>query len=1277
MSDAALLAPYVSRTVAGWVEQEPGQRALEIDGSLVCADISGFTRLSEALAALGRAGAEELTDLLNGCFSAMIATCDTLGGDVLKFGGDALLVLFSGAAHAVRACRAAAGIRADIARPRARRNGQRVRLAISIGIASGPVTLFLVDAGHTELLVAGPVASAAGRAEGEATAGQILAVPATAEQIPRTWLGRQAVNGRLLRGLPGPESAQNAGPAPTVALDLAALDLAALPADDLAALVPEAQREHILAGIVGEHRAATVAFVELLDVDAFLAGSGVAATAERTQALASVVAASCRRQGVHWLGSDVYPGALKVILAAGAPTSQGDDEDRMLRALREIVDEAGTDLAVGVNSGEVFAGNLGSVSRRTYTVMGDTVNLAARLMQRAERCQLIASNRMLAGVRDRFDLTPLDPFTVKGKQAPVQASLVGRWHGRPRSVAASDLAFVGRTAELSLMLDAVHARAPRGVLLDVAGDPGVGKSRLVAEFLKRLGDLPTVSAHCQPYHTSTPYGSARTLLRSVAGIELEASPEEAGVALAAWVDQVAPGLRPWLPLVAIPADAVATPTPASAAIAEQFRAERTHRAVGDLLEAAFPTRAVARIEDVQWMDDASRSLLDSLARRLGRLPWIVVSTRRATGLPLGGTDFRDRCTIDLSPLTASEGLALARALTADLPEDWRATIAERAEGNPVFIMELAAAARTGGVTALPPSVEAALTARIDALPGPDRLLVRDASVLGVQVELDLLGASLGQDAAGLSRWAALDSVADVLDGRRAVRFRHTLLQEVAYEGLSFRRRRRVHALVGEALERGAGAAVHDRTALASLHFCRAEAWERCWACSLSAGAAARAVNAVGEALTFYDRALESAAHLPGLDPVAWSAAAEAHADLHELSAHYAESARSYALARHLAAGDCLATGRLWRKTGVLAERAGRYPLALRWYGQSLRVLDTGGPGGGNANGGEVLETLLAYAGVRYRQGRYRDCLALARRAADAGRRAGEQAHLAHALYLQGVAQTYFGDKAAAVAAEQEALDLYEQLGDHLGQGNVLNNLGIAAYFDGRWNDALELYERSRAARRRAGDVLGEAVQAMNIGEVLSDQGHLDAALSMLEEARAAFEAASYPIGVGIACSDLGRATARAGRPTDALPILSRAVAMLDEIGATAHALEAETRSLECLLQLGRFAQATALADDLAARLEGREGDEPLRVAVTRGRAWVALRRGDPDRAGALADEARQRALALGVPFDEALALQVAVELEGSHGAAAGRLAAILEQLGVVHLQPVPALTAVD
>src|SRR4051812_34713823 len=220
-------SPYVPRLAAEWELDAPGVAARQVDGTLVFIDISGFTALSERLAARGRIGAEELTDVLRYVFSEMLSIAYARGGGLLKFGGDALLLLFSGADHAGRASASAVAMQAVLRNIRQGRTAiGRVALRMSVGVHSGSINLFRVGTTHHELLVAGPAASTTTRMEHAAVAGEILVSDATASLLPARRLGDARDGGRLLRWRVTPA----ADPSPVLAR--------AVPADVVAACIP-------------------------------------------------------------------------------------------------------------------------------------------------------------------------------------------------------------------------------------------------------------------------------------------------------------------------------------------------------------------------------------------------------------------------------------------------------------------------------------------------------------------------------------------------------------------------------------------------------------------------------------------------------------------------------------------------------------------------------------------------------------------------------------------------------------------------------------------------------------------------------------------------------------------------------------------------------------------------------------------------------------------------------------------------------------------------------
>jgi class 3 adenylate cyclase len=249
--------PYVARLAAQWDAKAPGERARVLDASLLGLDISGFTALSERLQEKGKLGAEELIMLISDCYSGLIDIAYRYGGDVLKFRGDALLIVFENGGHEARAARAALAMQRFIAEGGAAGESSvgPVRLSMCAGLVSGPCHFFLLGRHHRELLVCGPSASATLELEDAAEQGEVLVSPRTAEAL-EGFVASERDGAYLLRA--------DAGDAelPTSPQELD------LPSDELAELVPPALRVPIAeSAIEAEHRRATAAFVKYSGTD--------------------------------------------------------------------------------------------------------------------------------------------------------------------------------------------------------------------------------------------------------------------------------------------------------------------------------------------------------------------------------------------------------------------------------------------------------------------------------------------------------------------------------------------------------------------------------------------------------------------------------------------------------------------------------------------------------------------------------------------------------------------------------------------------------------------------------------------------------------------------------------------------------------------------------------------------------------------------------------------------------------------------------------------------
>jgi class 3 adenylate cyclase/tetratricopeptide (TPR) repeat protein len=1218
------LARYVPSVALSW----PGEQAMssdplhrEVEGTLMFIDVSGFTALSERLAQRGKVGAEQLTDVLNAVFGRMLGLAATRGGTLLKFGGDALFLLYTGADHAVQAVSSAVELRAALAdATRAPGPAGRLHLRMSVGVHSGTVDLFLVGSSHRELVVAGPSTTAVAEMEAAASAGQILLSPSTAALLPPEAVGAPLGPGYLLRW----RSAHAAPPPP---------DEATTDAPDPAQLVPTALRSLLdAAEPESEHRTAGVAFLRYSGLDALLATNPHDA-ADALGTLVTTAQLAADEQGITFLATDLAEDGGKIILVAGFPVTAEDDQGRLLRAACDVVTTAQRQnwpLAVqaGVNRGHVFAGAVGSSQRATVTVMGDTVNLAARVMARAEPFTVLATPGVLDAAQTLFETAPVEPFMVKGKSRPVTAYLVGDEVGTrpPRGLGA--LPFVGRDAELAVVCEAIDAVcAGHGGVLAITGEAGTGKSRLMAEALSTEPSLTIVEMRAEPYGAATPYRPVRDPLRALLGLG-QTEPAALPVALQTRIGELAPDLLPWLPLVGDVLGVAMPATDATRDLDAQFRPERTAGALVDLLAAAAPGPVILAFDDTHYSDDATAALLSRFERETSRQPWLLLCALRESDT---GYQPLSAQVLPLPPLDDAAARALVQHGTAAAPlrpHDVD-TVVARADGNPLFIEETLRNLRDhGDIDTLPSSLEGMVAAQIDALPPLARRLVRRASVLGRSFRLSVLADLFDDDQVGLDD-ATRRELADILedDGRGRLRFRHALLRDAAYDSLPYQQRRALHLRAAESTLRRAQTNPVSFADSLALHYAAGGDHGNTWRWARVAADQARASYANPEAAAQYQRALDAARRLPDVphDEVVqtWTALAE----MRSQSGRFEEALDAYRQAVRLA-DTTRDRARLLARMAAAKERAGRYRAAHQDLTRAERLAHEAGQ-----DADAIAATVLANRAVVYlAQDRLRHSERQARKAVAAARASGDEVSLAASLNVLATAEVMLGRREAGTHWE-EALAIRERREELAQQADVTGNLGGLAWFEGRWDDARALYERSADAARRAGNVVQSALAQANLGELLVAQGRLDEAADALTESVATLRAVGYTEGAIFAESQLGRAEAIQGDMDAASTRMTR---LLDEVGDTKPTVAVDLASAlaEALTEAGNPADGLTTLETALAAAGGNAGVYAVAAERVRGRALARVGRHD-EAAGAL-DAAIAEAEASGLGYERAL-----------------------------------------
>ncbi|HEU4329351.1 MAG TPA: adenylate/guanylate cyclase domain-containing protein [Roseiflexaceae bacterium] len=740
------LMPFVPAPALGLQLARPGRIAGQyLSGTVMLADLSGFTSLANQLSTLGRQGNEALSAVVNRLFTGLLEDLHSHGGGLIKFGGDGLTAFFDssrlGGQHAALACAAALAMQRRMADFAALPTPAGT-FALHLRLAAQSGRVFAVEVGdsnHIELVVTGRAINRVVTALEAASPGELIVSDDTLSLLKQPLASQKLTGLHVLRRLkappqpPAPAAWQSGPPSPaTLSALLQRIAVLrpyvpyGLPARYL---TPAAEDE-------GEFRPVLVMFANFYAFSRFLSRLELWASLEQDTTLLGQIINTyfTRTQDVvqQHGGSinkiDMATFGDRLMALFGAPLAQEDSTARGVRAalvLDEVINRTNEEVAerlrawtdahpdqrsllqvvsvsmrprIGIAAGQVFAGLVGTRQRHEYTVMGATVHLAARLMAAAENGDVLLTSLARRAVGSALEAEALPPIILKGIDQSVPVFRAQSWNDAwATSMAlARRTPFQGRADERQRLLEIARQAFSRGAeggrIVTLVGEAGMGKSRLIDETLidlrAQFPDLQIVQAAGQSYEQSSPYALIGALMRQAIQPPLHMDLQARAGWLQALLDELVPDWSRFAPLLGPLLNLPLSETPLLQTFTPEQRHDRLHDLITHILVAMAQRRPLALVaDDLHWADASSITVLNQLALMAGGSTLLLALLSRTPVEPPEGCPPELLTAINLTELSSDESEAMTRALLdGAVPDDLRRLIA-RNGGTPLFLEE--------------------------------------------------------------------------------------------------------------------------------------------------------------------------------------------------------------------------------------------------------------------------------------------------------------------------------------------------------------------------------------------------------------------------------------------------------------------------------------------------------------------------------------------------------------------------------------------------------------
>jgi class 3 adenylate cyclase/tetratricopeptide (TPR) repeat protein len=820
----------------------------------------------------------------------------------------------------------------------------------------------------------------------------------------------------------------------------------------------------------------------------------------------------------------------------GAPLALEDHAVRAVRAAlaiqetlggysAQLAEEHGVELRLrlGLNTGPVVVGRIGDDLRMDYTAIGDTTHVAARLQALAEPGTILISEATHRQVEGYIRSEPMGPVHVRNRSEPVSVFRVtGRRPARSRLEASAERGLtqlVGRQRELVVLHECLtRARAGRGQVVTVTGEPGAGKSRLLFEFRKALDErqVTWLEGHCEASAQATPYLPIRHVLQAEFDLEDGDNPLQVQEKLRHGVVGLDPALEGTLPFLRELFDAPGGDE-ALKHLEPQIKRRRTFEAVLAVTMAVSRRRPlVVMVEDLHWMDQTSEDYLAFLVDSMAGIPLLLLTTHRP-GYSVRWADKSYYSRIGLDLLTEHEAESMAATLIGarEVPSDVLRVIWDKAEGNPLFVEEIATSLlergivgrgtdvrwARGAVVDIPPTIQDIIRARIDRLGEPVKRTVQNAAVIGREFGLRLL-TRISEAAPDVEHSVDTLKRLEFIHETRFFPelefiFKHAVTKDVTYDSLLVQRRKEVHGAIGRAIEELYADRLDEHAALLAYHYARSDHADKALTYAVLAGDRAARMYANTEAKTFYEEALAITRRR-----AASPAADRAHVDAilklaavgmtrQDIERDLANLEQARALTERLGDEGRLAQVLYWR--GRLQYVSGDSAGALACATESLAIADRLADDGLAAPPVNLMGRIYALRAEFPKSGQ------LLERSVEQMRRLGNKSEESTAAGLAGWVLGWTGEFARAVPYADQGIRLAQEIQNPFAEAAALLYRGLIHDARGAWPEAIADFARARTVAERVGDRFRAYLAEFSEGQAHTMAGDPARGRTLLEE----------------------------------------------------------------------------------------------------------------------------------------------------------------------------------